>query len=260
MMATIVRDFMVVEERESSFGVRAKGVRRNKRGPASEKLNIIYLPRVHYVNPKPANYLDAMPYREVARHSVRPHLRKSSHASKEQLWLAHRYNMGVPTGYTFVRPHKRGGSDEKSKAIYRSRSASRLLYEVIDDSVTKDVAWFQFERDVQAFMKAKGYRVEHLSASKNGDGGVDVYAYEPDGDEIWAIQCKCYSPSHKIGPAVVRDLKGALHKYPEGTKGMIVTTSTFTAGAVEEAKLLGIELVDGVAFARGAVLAPHTSS
>ena len=35
----------------------------------------------------------------------------------------------------------------------------------------------------------------------------------------------------------------------EGTRGMVVTTSRFTAGAEEEAQKMGIVLIDGQQFA-----------
>jgi restriction endonuclease Mrr len=40
-----------------------------------------------------------------------------------------------------------------------------------------------------------------------------------------------------------------MSSYPEGTKGMVITTSEFTAGAKEEAKKMEIILIDGPKFA-----------
>ena len=89
-----------------------------------------------------------------------------------------------------------------------------------------------------------------MAASRRGDHGVDVYATKfVEGQlENWVIQCKCYSPKNKVGPKIVRELIGSLSHYEEPTKGMIVTTSSFTAGAMEEAKHAGIKLSDGVKF------------
>jgi hypothetical protein len=56
-----------------------------------------------------------------------------------------------------------------------------------------------------------------------------------DLDEVcWVIQCKAYSARHKIGSHIIRELVGALAEYPQGTRGMVVTTSDFThqAGAL----------------------------
>ena len=96
-----------------------------------------------------------------------------------------------------------------------------------------------------------------------GDGGVDIYAHDEALDRAWAIQCKCYAPTRKVGPSVIRELAGSLQRYPEGTQAMIVTTSSFTAGALEAAAALNIKTVDGSAFSLWAasgsasVMRPH---
>ena len=132
--------------------------------------------------------------------------------------------------------------------IYRSRSALQLIYNIVDPGGSTDVEWFKFERDVVSLMKVLGYDVKHQASNRSGDGGVDVFAYDPKGDEIWAIQCKCYAAHHKVGPEVIRALYGSMTSYPEGTKGMVVTTSTFTAGAKKEAHKMNITLIDGCQF------------
>jgi len=254
LLAAIVRDFMVVEERESVFATKRKTGRKspNKRNP--EELNVIYLPRIHYKNCNPSNYLNEFPPEKGrAKHKVRPHIRKTEKASKEQLWMAYQYNMHVPRGHTFVRPHERGGEDAKRKSVYRSRSASQLIYNTVNTGNNSDIKWFKFERDVVKLMKALGYDVDHQATNSRGDGGVDVFAYDPKGDEMWAIQCKCYATRHKIGPDVIRALYGSMASYPEGTRGMVVTTSRFTAGAEGEAQKMGIVLIDGQQFADLAV-------
>lgn len=250
LLATVVRDFKVVEERESVFSTKrmTRKQSRNKRNP--EGMNVVYLPRIEYKNCNPANYLSKFPQEKSrAKHQVRPHLRKAKHASKEQLWLAHRYNVNVPRGHTFVKPHTRGGEDVKRMTVYRSRSASQLIYNIVDPGGSTDVEWFEFERDVVRLLKALGYDVKHQASNRSGDGGVDVFAYDPKANENWAIQCKCYSGHHKVGPDVIRELYGSMTSYPEGTKGMVVTTSTFTTGAEEEAQKMGITLIDGLQFA-----------
>ena len=110
----------------------------------------------------------------------------------------------------------------------------------IESNTTSD--WFRFERDVHEAMRQAGFKVDHVASSRNGDAGVDVFAEAPNGTELWAIQCKCYAPKRRIGPAVVRELIGALAGYPPGTQGMLVTTSGYSSGAVELAKQSGIAL------------------
>jgi restriction endonuclease Mrr len=120
----------------------------------------------------------------------------------------------------------------------------------VSSTNVKSSDWFQFEKDVRDVMISLGYDVEHISASKRGDKGVDLYATKLIGDteEQWIIQCKCWSQNHKIGPSVVREFLGALKPYPSGTRGMIVTTSLFTSEALTLAEETGITLMDGTDF------------
>jgi hypothetical protein len=252
LLAATVRDFFVVEERERVFDAKKTtralpGERRRREGPVT-----IYLPRVKYRSPPDlARCAAELNQAERRSHFVGAHLRKAASASEHQLFLAARYGIEVPTGFTFVRPHERG--QKGRQIIYRSRSALRSLYQVdpAADGAPKQVEWFAFERDVQGLMKALGFTVEHVAASRSGDEGVDLLASKgADLDESrWIIQCKCYAPKNKVGPSVIRELVGTLKAQSAGTRGMVVTTSTFTSGARELAQSEGIRLMDGAEFA-----------
>lgn len=248
IVASVVRDFLVVEERQSQFVARPA---RRPRCATNQELSIIYLPRVRYLHPNIGAFNKSLtedPHR--TSHQVNPHLRKAEKASAEQMLLAMRYGFSVPRGYTFVRPHRRGDAAvQERQRLYRSRSASAILYHTLEKAPSGSrPAWFDFEKDVAAALFQMGLRVVHQAASRNGDGGVDIYAHDEAEDRVWAIQCKCYAPARKVGPDVVRELFGSLHRYPEGTRGMIVTTSSFTAGALEEAVALNVKTMDGLQF------------
>lgn len=185
----------------------------------------------------------SLEYESRRPHHVRAHPRRTDSASPYQRILAERYGFRLEPGFTFVRPHQRGGIAPDREVIYRSRSAMQSLFGVersVESNGTSN--WFQFERDVHDAMKELGYKVDHVASAKNGDEGVDVFAEDPKRNEFWAIQCKCYAPKRKIGPAVVRELIGALAGYPIGTRGMLVTTSGYSGGAIELARNSGIEL------------------
>jgi Restriction endonuclease len=249
LLSAIVRDFWVVEQRERVFSTRIDQRRRGR--PSDDKPVIVYLPRIEYTGQANINTCEReLGHEERKAHSVRPHLRKAENPSADQLILAQRYNFIVPKGYTFVKPHERGKIQRD--VIYRSRSALQSLYTVIERQGDADSDWFAFEKDVYKLMVAIGYTVEHVSASRRGDNGVDIYATQAVGESQvnWIIQCKCYAPNHKIGPNIIRELVGALANYPAGTKGMVATTSTFSNGAKEEAAKHGIRLVDGSEFLR----------
>lgn len=92
----------------------------------------------------------------------------------------------------------------------------------------------------------------HQAAQRDGDGGVDLYATDRDGGG-WVVQCKCWGPHRAVGPEVIRELHGAIADADAGgstpSKGVVFTTSRFTAGALELAKSFGYECIDGAAFA-----------
>jgi hypothetical protein len=250
LISAIVRDFWVVENRETVFGHRIQRSFVPRRRGEDDKPRLVYPPRVRYLEPPNVQHANSqLAYKERRLHSVRAHLRRVAGPSEHQLDLARRYGIEVPVGYTFVSPHERGKS--KREIIYRSRSALKCLYSVVSEAPGKEPArWFQFERDVHDLMKSLGFEVQHVSASRKGDNGVDVYAVKgTDLEEVrWVIQCKCWSPKRKVTPSTVRDLVGALRHYPPGTRGMIVTTSGFTSGAKTEAETAGIKLIDGEEF------------
>ncbi|MBX9798096.1 MAG: restriction endonuclease [Burkholderiaceae bacterium] len=243
ILASIVRDFVVVEERESAFGIRHDSTPR-RRSIDLDSPRIIYIPRIRYVQSPDTKGLEkGLEYESRRPHHVRAHHRRADTASPYQRILAERYGFRLESGFTFVRPHQRGGIAPDREVIYRSRSAMQSLYG-IDSSIESNGKsnWFQFERDVHDAMAYAGFKVDHVASAKNGDAGVDVFAEDKAGREFWAIQCKCYAPKRKIGPAAVRELIGALEGYPAGTRGMMVTTSGYSSGAIELAKRSGVEL------------------
>lgn len=244
LLVTIVRDFVVLEDRTAGFAVVRANHATSSRPLDINAPRIIYIPRVRYIQDPDVEQMNQdLEIQERVPHQVRAHLRRADSASPFQAILASRYGFTIAPGYTFVRPHYRGGLPPEREVIYRSRSAMRSLYGSAPDIVgTANSQWFRFEQDVAAVMAREGFEVDHVAASRTGDEGVDVFAENRKMGESWAIQCKCYAPERKIGPAVVRELIGALATYPSGTKGMIVTTSSFSSGAVSLAREFGIVL------------------
>ncbi len=247
LLAALVRDFLVVEERERVFG---NTTTRRKQGLRHlDTTRIVYLPRVRYTGSPEVDRCSKDLSLEVRQaHAVAGHLRKSANPSDYQLILAQRYGFSVPKGYTFVRPHDRGG--EERDVVYRSRSALRSLFTVTSYTGDKPTDWFLFERDMKSLLEKLGFQVQHVAAARSGDGGVDVYATKGDDlDEVnWIVQCKAYA-SKKVGPSDIRELVGSLSEYPTGTRAMLATTSSFTSGARSLAKKHNIRLMDGTEFA-----------
>jgi tetratricopeptide (TPR) repeat protein len=101
----------------------------------------------------------------------------------------------------------------------------------------------EFEYLITRVLERMGFRAETTKAS--GDGGVDVVATldQPLTGGRYLIQCKRYAPDSTVGAATVREFYGALTADRRAIKGILITTSAFTAQATEFAEGLPIELI-----------------
>ena len=89
---------------------------------------------------------------------------------------------------------------------------------------------FDFESHVVSFFKTDG--VKAWTTRKSNDLGVDGFVDHPDG--LIVIQCKRYTTDNPVGSPLVQQFKGVIEENG-ASKGYLVTTSSFTAGAVESA-------------------------
>ncbi|MBP0110424.1 restriction endonuclease [Bradyrhizobium vignae] len=96
-----------------------------------------------------------------------------------------------------------------------------------------DLSWREFEQLIASMLEADGYLVELLKGSK--DGGVDVVAIKDLGEaglfkSVW--QAKKHRLDRKVGLSLVRELADTRLEHG-ASKGIIVTTSFLTSGALE---------------------------
>jgi len=244
LVASIIRDFWVVEERQRVFGIGYKTRKNNRLRSDEGKKAIVYLPRIKYVSDI-KDHADALNLVARSPHFVTGHLRKALHASETQILLARRHGITVPEGFTFIKPHRRG--DKVQEQIYRSRSALQCINALkLTETDQNNDTWFQYEINVKNWLASNGYEADHLSASRNGDGGVDIQACK--GNEFILVQCK-YRTTDKIGPEVIREMMGTLQTFPKGSRGVIITTTDLTSGAKELAAEHGIQFIVGIDFA-----------
>jgi restriction system protein len=109
-----------------------------------------------------------------------------------------------------------------------------------------DLDGYEFEDLILLLFKAIPEFDEVRKTRSRADGGIDVVAVNKNeftGGRV-AIQAKRYAPHHKVPIADVREMVGSISQR-EFHKGIIITTSGYTAAAREEAARLGIELFDG---------------
>ncbi len=96
---------------------------------------------------------------------------------------------------------------------------------------------FEFERKIASLYSRHGYRTTVTPAS--GDEGIDIVMYS--GAEKIIVQCKRHGSP--IGPAVVRELYGALAA-SNAQSAILVCTGGFTRGVYEFARDKPIILLD----------------
>lgn len=114
-----------------------------------------------------------------------------------------------------------------------------------------------FEKTVVRLLITMGYggsvaEIDKALVGKSGDDGVDgVIDQDPLGLDRVYVQAKRYADGNSVGAGAIRDFFGSLNLF-KASKGLFVTTSTFTSSARETADRLGtrIVLIDGLQLAK----------
>lgn len=108
-----------------------------------------------------------------------------------------------------------------------------------------------FERLIIQLLIAMGYGGSTAEAGKalgkSGDGGVDgVIDQDALGLDRIYVQAKRYADGNNVGSSAIRDFFGSLDRF-KASKGLFVTTSSFSSSARETAEMLSkrIVLIDG---------------
>ncbi|MGW8180044.1 MAG: restriction endonuclease [bacterium] len=113
-----------------------------------------------------------------------------------------------------------------------------------------------FEHLIIELLLAMGYGGTWEDAGRalgrSGDDGVDgVIDQDPLGVDQIYVQAKRYAEGNNIGSGAIRDFFGAL-SLKKASKGIFVTTSSFSPSAIQTARDRGsrIVLIDGIDLAR----------
>lgn len=144
--------------------------------------------------------------------------------------------------------------DETIRVAYRRLEAA--LAEDLLSRVRQGTPAF-FERVIVQLLLAMGYggsavALDRALTGGSGDGGIDgVIDQDPLGLDRIYVQAKRYQDGSSVGSGAIRDFFGSLDRV-RATKGLFVTTSTFSASARDTAEMLSkrIVLIDGSQFAR----------
>ena len=109
-----------------------------------------------------------------------------------------------------------------------------------------DLDGYEFEQLLVRLCQAIPEFDEVRRTRSRADGGIDLVAVNKTpfvGGRV-AIQAKRYAPHNKVDIAAVREIIGSISQR-EFTKGIIITTSSFTSAARQEAERLGVEPYEG---------------
>lgn len=133
-------------------------------------------------------------------------------------------------------------------------------YQQVRTALAEDLRGHLVERDDRFFeevvlevLVALGYGGSKPEAAervgRSGDGGIDgVIREDTLGLDVIYVQAKKWAPERGIGPREIREFLGALQDV-EATKGIFITTSSFSAEARELARRRRIVLIDGLELA-----------
>lgn len=140
--------------------------------------------------------------------------------------------------------------EETIDAAYR-QVRTALAEELLSRFVERDDRFF--EEVVLDVLVALGYGGSKPDAAervgRSGDGGIDgVIREDTLGLDAIYVQAKKWAPERGIGPREIREFLGALQDV-EATKGIFITTSSFSAEALELARRRRIVLMDGLELA-----------
>lgn len=133
-------------------------------------------------------------------------------------------------------------------ASYAGRKKRQSLLEGAAKNTARrvlEMTWRDFELLVGEAFRRKGYAVTEAGGG-GPDGGVDLVVTKAGATLL--VQCKQWR-SWRVGEKIVRELNGVVAA-AGATGGVLVTSGSFTPGAVAFAQRSHIELIDGVALSK----------
>ena len=123
--------------------------------------------------------------------------------------------------------YRRGSTD--------TLTSVRAIIEAFRDEPT------DFEEYCASLFRRIGY--EATVTPPVNDGGYDILVTDANGRSS-VVECKCFDTSHPVGRPLIQKLVGA--NGTVGADGMLfMTTSRYTSNAIEYAREVGVELMDG---------------
>ncbi len=127
----------------------------------------------------------------------------------------------------------------------RSSNRRRLLDRQRGVDSIRDLSWREFEQLVGEAYRRQGYVVEEIGGG-GPDGGVDLLMHGREGAVV--VQCKQWK-ARQVGVDKVRELFGVMTA-DNASRGILITSGSFTRDALSFAEGKAIDLVDGHALVK----------
>ena len=158
-------------------------------------------------------------------------------AAKDQLLAYLRSSHGIDAAASYVLYQNPEPTVSQIEVVQDANDELiRLL--ATDPSLMYGLNPRRFEELVARLFEKRGFDVTLTPPSK--DGGFDFFAKLHNSVAPFLIvgECKRYNPSRKVGVEVVRGLH-SVTQTQGAHQGLVITSSFFTAGAVEYQRVLG---------------------
>lgn len=126
-----------------------------------------------------------------------------------------------------------------SSAI-RQRKYGALLRSQQSIQGIRALSWQDFERLLAAYYEGQGYAVDRRGGA-GADGGIDLVLRR--GRERVLVQAKNWRTA-SVNVSVVREMRGLIAAH-QATRGVVVSSGSFTKDAARFGSDHGVELVDG---------------
>ena len=124
-------------------------------------------------------------------------------------------------------------SDESLSSIFKRNLKATSLENLMQ------MTPYEFETFMARYFRGEGFVVQQTK--KTNDGGKDLILHK--NGQLYYVEVKRYSKRNGIQRPLIQKLVGAC--YPVKARGIFVTTSYFSKGAIMEARRSNIQLIDG---------------
>ncbi len=149
---------------------------------------------------------------------------------------------GYIAAHAYVLPDGRWEALADAAALIRAKYIGLAADEAQCMALLHDMSSRDFERLIAVLYQKMGYDVIMTPATGDGGRDLDARRTEPGQTEYLLVECSLWQQN--VQRPVVDRLVGVMTN-TNATKGVVVTTSGFSVGAVATATRHPIELIDG---------------